>query len=268
MHKYWLIAVLLVACAAAGWFLWWQNNHLVSTRYQLRIGLDRQLRIVHLSDLHGKQFGTENVALIARVEACKPDLIVFTGDLIDNACSDRAACVAFLGELTRLAPVLYVPGNHEYNAGLVEELRTQLLAAGVRALSNEIVTLELNGRKLHALGMEETAAGSAPQLLTELQARQGIKLVLSHYPETFALGGAASYQNYAFDVQFSGHAHGGQFILPGMGPVFAPGQGLRPRYARGVHGNRPCLVVSRGLGNSAFPFRLFNLPEVVLAVLE
>ncbi|MCD7872758.1 MAG: hypothetical protein LUG21_05595 [Clostridiales bacterium] len=71
-----------------------------------------------------------------------------------------------------------------------------------------------------------------------------------------------NYSRYNFDLQLSGHAHGGQFILPLIGPVFSPGQGLRPQYAKGAFGEHPKLIVSRGLGNSEFPLRLFNHPEI------
>ena len=69
-------------------------------------------------------------------------------------------------------------------------------------------------------------------------------------------------EKYDFDLQLSGHAHGGQFKLPFIGPVFSPGQGIFPKYAQGEHGDRPKLIVSRGIGNAEFPFRLFNHPEI------
>ena len=69
---------------------------------------------------------------------------------------------------------------------------------------------------------------------------------------------------YKFDIMFSGHAHGGQFILPVLGGIFAPGQGLFPKYYKGVYGEKNKLVVSRGLGNSGFPLRLFNRPDIVV----
>ena len=90
----------------------------------------------------------------------------------------------------------------------------------------------------------------------------GYKIVLSHYPENFEGVKEMNYSQYDFDLQLSGHAHGGQFCLPFIGPVFSPGQGLFPKYAKGSFGDRPKLIVSRGLGNAEFPFRLFNHPEI------
>ena len=77
-----------------------------------------------------------------------------------------------------------------------------------------------------------------------------------------------NYSQYDFDLQLSGHAHGGQWIMPFIGPLFSPGQGVLPKYARGTFGERPKLIVSRGLGNSEFPLRLFNHPEIVVVNIE
>jgi len=78
------------------------------------------------------------------------------------------------------------------------------------------------------------------------------------------------YTQYHFNIIFSGHAHGGQWNLPGIGPIFSPGQGLFPRLVSGVHWRHgAALVISRGLGNSGVAFqRLFNKPEVVVVVLK
>ena len=71
------------------------------------------------------------------------------------------------------------------------------------------------------------------------------------------------------DLVLSGHAHGGQVRLPGIGGLFAPGQGILPRLTSGVHARGETrLVVSRGLGNSSFPLRVFNPPEIVTVTLR
>jgi len=89
-----------------------------------------------------------------------------------------------------------------------------------------------------------------------------IIIVLSHFPENFEGIPELNYKQYDFDLQLSGHAHGGQWII--FKPLFSPGQGVLPKYARGTFGNRPRLIISRGLGNSEFPLRLFNHPEIIV----
>lgn len=97
----------------------------------------------------------------------------------------------------------------------------------------------------------------------------GIKIVLSHYPENFKAIGDKSYYKYKFDLMFSGHAHGGQFRIPLIGGLYAPAQGIFPKYTAGIHkGIKNNLIISRGLGNSGFPLRLFNKPEIVVVTIE
>ena len=97
----------------------------------------------------------------------------------------------------------------------------------------------------------------------------GIKLVLCHYPENFKAIGDKSYYKYKFDLMFSGHAHGGQFRLPFVGGLYAPGQGILPKYAGGMYDLKHTkMIVNRGIGNSAFPFRLNNRPEIVVVTLK
>lgn len=102
----------------------------------------------------------------------------------------------------------------------------------------------------------------------KLDKLDGYKIVLSHFPENFEKVEENHYAQYDFDLQLSGHAHGGQFILPFIGPIYSPGQGLFPKYAVGSFGDRPKLIISRGLGNAEFPLRLFNHPEINVIHLE
>ncbi|HIS70144.1 MAG TPA: metallophosphoesterase [Candidatus Gallacutalibacter stercoravium] len=277
----WAVAAL-AAVALVVLFCWIQNNLLQVTRLSAPAPVEQPLRVVHLSDLHGKQFGRGNRRLIRMVEGLCPDLVVFTGDLVNDDTDDLEAAVDLLRRLTAFCPVVYVLGNHEHRYHLEERVLARLQAAGVIALRDSFCTLAVKGSRLQILGMDEnqgsheayrqirrgeyTYRDSGP-LLRQLEAKNGVRLVLSHYPENFALIGEKSYNRYHFDVMFCGHAHGGQFILPFFGGVFAPGQGIRPRYYRGRYGDGPYLVVSRGLGNSGFPLRLFNRPNVVLVTL-
>ena len=89
-------------------------------------------------------------------------------------------------------------------------------------------------------------------------------ILLSHRPEIIDL-----YSESKVDLVFTGHAHGGQIRLPFTDGLFAPNQGLLPRYTSGKFkkGNTE-MIVSRGLGNSLFPFRIFNRPELIVAILN
>ncbi|KAI4447433.1 hypothetical protein C823_001952 [Eubacterium plexicaudatum ASF492] len=101
-------------------------------------------------------------------------------------------------------------------------------------------------------------------MLDRILARQNDKkadyhILLSHRPEPFHL-----YSHYPFDLVLCGHAHGGQFRPPFTDGLYAPNQGIFPKYTSGMHTeNNTTEIISRGLGNSTFPLRLFNFPEIV-----
>ena len=89
-------------------------------------------------------------------------------------------------------------------------------------------------------------------------------IVLSHRPEAFN-----EYINNSIDLAFTGHAHGGQIRLPFIGGIVAPNQGFFPKYTSGLYYEKETyMVVSRGLGNSIFPFRINNNPEIIMVTLK
>ena len=106
--------------------------------------------------------------------------------------------------------------------------------------------------------------GRGREKLEKLPSNNGYSILLSHYPEEFA-----EYVAGEYDLVLSGHAHGGQVRLPFIGGLFAPGQGFLPEYDSGVFAEgRTDMVVSRGIGNSGFPIRFHNRPEVILLTLR
>ena len=89
-------------------------------------------------------------------------------------------------------------------------------------------------------------------------------LLLSHRPEYLEM-----YDQYSLDVCLTGHAHGGQFRIPFVGGVYAPGQGFFPKYTKGVYRTDDLeMYVGVGIGNSTIPLRIFNPPEILTIVLE
>ena len=269
-------AIILLIC-----FCYWENNALCITHLEIRTNTKERLRLVHLSDLHGKQFGTQNQKLYGKVMEQRPDLILFTGDLIDDDGKNIDECTAFLSKLNRSAPVFFNAGNNEHQSKHYEEIIGKLVHGGVHVLSDHMESIRVRSQDVHILGFDENVEAYSgykkrpsesdlykdySPLFELLSQQNGLKLVMSHYPENYALLGKRSYWNYSFDLLFSGHAHGGQFILPGIGGLFAPGQGILPKYYSGLYfaEGKPVMCVSRGLGNSAFPLRLFNRPQITV----
>jgi len=259
------IVVAVVVAVAFGFFAHYQNNRLVVNRIEVASDRADSFSIVQLSDLHGKQFDENNYRLLAEVEALSPDLIVTTGDMIDESTANPEQIASFMGQLVHIAPTVAVMGNHERRSSLRDDFAQALLGEGVQLLDNQFLTLQLGASQVTLLGFDENdfnreMTRTHEPLLEDLAQRQNFRIVLTHYPHEYSLTDAP-FNRFDFDLMFSGHAHGGQWVLPGIGALIAPDQGLFPRYTRGLYDGR--LVVSPGLGNSLLPLRLFNYPEIV-----
>lgn len=224
-------------------------------------------RIAHVSDLHNTEMGRGNETLLGLLKSAQPDIIAITGDLIDRRRTDLDVAEAFVSEAVKIAPCYYVTGNHEgYTAaGVYEELEQRMLAAGVHVLRGKAVSLERQGETISLLGMEDPAFTDGFAVLPEQAEFPGeYRILLSHRPELFS-----QYCSAQIDLVLCGHAHGGQIRLPFIGGLIAPGQGLFPEYDAGLYTEgRTHMVVSRGIGNSLFPLRFNNRPEVVIIELQ
>ncbi|WP_297713083.1 metallophosphoesterase [Clostridium sp.] len=263
-----------------GAFCYYQNNKISITNLKINLKVNNKIRIVQISDLHSKEFGKNNSILYKIIMEQKPDIIVATGDLIDSNMKRINKIIEFCSRLNKKVPVYYILGNNEIRCSRLNEIIEKLKEKNINVLENEIATIKIKDNTINILGLAEKRVDkgkmfyskinsryevdNADSLFRKLEKLIGVKIILSHYPENYEYVGKYSYSKYNFDIMFSGHAHGGQFILPGIGGIFAPGQGLFPKYYKGIYGEKSKLVVSRGLGNSGFPLRLFNRPDLVV----
>ena len=271
-----LAAVVLLAALAAG-FLWWGNNDLMADRYSFSSprlpAAFSGVRVVQLSDLHGKQFGAGNRRLLDAVAAERPDYIFITGDLVDENTRDPLTYAAQVGgALAAIAPVYYVTGNHEWALGHVRELKKALADVGVTVLTNQYVPLEKNGASILLAGVDDpngyAGQKSPAQMAQELLAAYGgddFRILLAHRNDRFA----NEYSLLGYDLTLTGHAHGGLVRLPGLGGLINHAGRLFPGYDAGFYEeNGAAMFVSRGLGNIRPSFRVFNRPEIVILTLE
>lgn len=253
-------------------FCYYENNKIDLTKYEIKSeDAKSNFKIVHLSDFHSKPFKT----VLTKTKEQKPNIICITGDYINDKCKNKEKMLKYGKELVKIAPVYYITGNHERRLDNFNELMLELNNIGFNVLLNGYAQNEF----CTILGLDENQADFSDykarkngtfvykdmsSYFDKLAQYDGFKLVLSHYPENFKGIKELNYSKYNFDLQLSGHAHGGQWIMPFIGPLFSPGQGILPKYARGTFGQRPKLIISRGLGNSEFPLRLFNHPEIIV----
>lgn len=253
-------------------FCYYENNKIDTTYYNIKSkDAGKSFKIAHLSDFHPKPFKSILEKLINE----KPDIICITGDYINDRCKNKDKMLDYAKKLIKIAPVYYITGNHERRLDNFNELMIELEKTGFNVLLNKCADNDY----CTILGLDENQADfddykarkkgtfeykDMSPYFKELEKSDKFKLVLSHFPENFEGIKELNYSQYDFDLQLSGHAHGGQWIMPFIGPLFSPGQGVLPKYARGEFGERPKLIVSRGLGNSEFPLRLFNHPEMII----
>lgn len=271
-----VLAALLLAGNA------WANARVWNARVEIR---DEKIPaafdgfiLCQVSDVHNEARGEGNAALLRALREAAPDLICITGDFLDSRRTDLDFALELAGQLAEIAPAVYVTGNHEARRMDLSALEAGLAARGVRVLRDGWTPLARGGEEIALLGLDDpgfsagedwTLAEGLDQTQARLsallaQAGDRFSLVLSHRPELLP-----AYAEAGADLVLSGHAHGGQVRLPGIGGLFAPGQGILPRLTSGVHARGETrLVVSRGLGNSAFPLRVFNPPEIVTVTLR
>ena len=215
------------------------------------------------ADLHNRRGKS---VLDAMAEIC-PDVILIPGDLMHNL--DRSYSLKkcrnglrFLRECKKIAPTFYGIGNHEkmvksYNRREIEKTGTRMLL-GETAVFKELTI----GAVVPAMIEARMVRTPKPKLFgaLRLEKEKGFKILLSHHPEHFV----PYFEKMDIDLVVSGHAHGGQWRFLGRG-VFAPGQGLFPKYTSGLYRGR--LYVSRGMVNTVKPIPRIN-NECELAIIK
>lgn len=275
----WIAAIAAAAVLSLlGWALVWGNTALVTANVLVcSNGIPEAFdayKIVQISDLHDAQIGKNNEKLIAMTAETEPDCIVLTGDFVDSSRFHPELSLSVAESLVKIAPVYYVSGNHE--AILPDEdyqaLTDGLRGLGVCVLEDESAELTRDGQSIRLIGLTDigfhpgTLEEKKDALRTALSAllpEDEFSVTLAHRPELMDV-----YTECGAPLVLSGHAHGGQIRLPGMGGLIAPGQGLFPKYTEGKYEeNGTTLVVSRGIGNSVLPLRVNDRPQIVVVQL-
>ena len=265
--------LILVVLAVLALFFRQQQNDIQTQTVEIQAqGLPAAfdgLRIVHLSDLHGKQFGQGNETLLQYVADMKPDLIAVTGDWIDRE-SQMENVPALAKGLSEIAPTYYVTGNHEWAVRCVNDLKKMLRENGVRVLSNEFEIWEKDGATVAIAGVDDPngllGQKTGDQLRGEIEADYTV--LLSHRDTV------ETYSKWGYDLVLCGHGHGGIIRIPLVDKgLLGTSRNLLPKYDGGLvaYEQGGYCFVSRGLGSNTTPiraFRLFNRPDLPLLILR
>lgn len=283
----WTIIIVIVVAALLV-FLYLEDKWIVVTPEiytDSRIPDDfNNLRILHVSDLQSAYFGKHQDRLIKKASQAEPDYIFFTGDLVDRNRTNLRASMEAVSRLQEIAPVYFVTGNHELALGeSLDDLYEEMKDKGIILLFDENTEIRRGNSSICITGISDetlcscklgekrsdTAINPEPLINTIDELMNSIPencftIMLTHEPQFFN-----QYVRPEINLVFAGHAHGGQIRLPFTDGLFAPGQGILPKLTSGMRKKEDTtMIISRGLGNSIFPFRIFNRPELISVVLK
>ncbi|MCL2366537.1 MAG: metallophosphoesterase [Oscillospiraceae bacterium] len=271
--------LLLIFVLVIGALLLDSNLRLVKTEYELFFpNLPESFdgfRIVILADVHAAVFGEDNERLISMVEDARPDIIAIAGDFVDNYGrlgreAQLAVAENILIDITPIAPVYYVTGNHEWEDGLIWPFLDILNEHGVYVLRNRFVHL-FRGDDMIILAGTDDPNGPADMIRPE----ELVRRIQYAVPDTFTVmlehrnHNLGLYSALGVDLVLSGHTHGGYIRLPFTDGLLGTNRDWFPSYTSGLYtqgGTK--MLVSRGIGNHLFIPRFLNNPEVVVAILR
>ena len=242
-------------------------NPLVLTRYdytssKVPEGFDGY-RIVHISDFHCKEFGDGESDLIAMIRNAEPDLILFTGDSIDDEHSLDNYRDLITG-IYDVAPIYYVNGNHEYDAAApLAEMKELNEKYQVHDLNDASVVIGHNGDSILLSGLDFRLTMRGLRNNIDYANTTMFNILLYHGTDKF--DGIAPYN---YDLVLSGHTHGGIVCLPFIGGIISNQKELFPKYDSGVYtSGLSTMISSRGLGDASIP-RFHNPREVICITLH
>ncbi len=236
---------------------------MVITEYKIKADTEKKIRFAFLSDLHDRPCGP----LIKALHQSHVDAVLVGGDFIhNNELYERG--FEFLRLSSKLWPTFCSIGNHErkYKKG---DLTERVNASGAILLDD--CAVRYRGIAIGGLTTGYTEKGKqghfaetpAPNLafLNKFANLRGFKILLSHHPEYYP----RYIKELPINLTLSGHAHGGQWCFFGRG-IYAPGQGIFPKYTHGMHDGK--FIVSRGLSIENPVPRINNEPEIIVIQLE
>lgn len=255
-------------------FLYNENTWLKTTEYFLETNTSgfEGFKIAHVSDLHNTSSKRLKKAIIREIKKASPDIIAITGDLIDSSRTDVDSAIEFIEDIKEIAPIYYVTGNHEGATKEYKELKERLEENNVIVLEGNHETLQKGSFKIEILGVSDPnflfGKNNTDKIKKELSKidfdKASYSILLAHRPDFLD-----TYSEFKVNLVLCGHAHGGQIKIPFIGPLYAPGQGWFPAMTSGIYDkDDTSMIISRGIGNSNFPFRINNRPELIIINLQ
>ncbi len=274
-----IVSLIILVLLAVVMVIVYDQNNFVTVEYTIESDkLDREYTIVHLSDMHNKQYGKDNYKLIGAIKNIDPDYICVSGDMLTARPGKDYSSAVSLFSYIRNYPVYYSLGNHEFRMKLYKddygeaflEYTGELLKYGVNVLDNETLDVDESSLSISGLSIKreyykrfgklEMADGYVNQSVGNDFNDGRFHILLAHNPDYFE-----SYADSGADLVLSGHVHGGIARLPFLGGVISPRLRLFPKYDGGrFEQSHSTMILSRGLGSHTLPIRFLNPGELVV----
>ena len=240
--------------------------------------IKKPFRIVHLSDLHNSVFGKNNEKLVKKVLEQEPDIILITGDQINENKQDISVAIHLISSLSKSETPVYISyGNHEvtYEKNFSINLRDAYQKAGARVLEFNYEDIEIHGQKIRLGGLygyclaekylPAPAKETEVSFLKKFQDTELYTVLLCHMPVTWIINN--SLNEWDCDLVLCGHAHGGQIRIPFVGGLYAPDQGYFVGKEEGLYfsnDQKRIMVLTKGLGSVEKIPRFNNIPEITV----
>lgn len=245
----------------------WLHIHRLKLRFHRLPQAFRGVRIVHFSDLHlGFFMGKERLHDIVKViDKEKPDMICFTGDLVDSRSEFIPDDLGPLAKLHARLGKYAVLGNHD-SWPHRDTIIDKLTEAGFQVLINRSTKIERDGQAIYLAGIDDALNGLVnwESALRQNRPKDAFTILLAHEPDLADHAAA-----YDVDLQLSGHSHGGQVRLPLIGPLLTPVLGSKyVDHLYHIKGSDFKVYTSRGVGTTRIPIRLLCRPEITVIELN
>ncbi|MBQ2644659.1 metallophosphoesterase [bacterium] len=248
------------------WCFTIEPNVVTVNKYKIKDENLKGIKVVLAGDFHVKPYQAKRLDyIINKINAQNPDIVLLVGDYI-NMHSDYMSypIIKIAEKLSKIyskAGIYTVLGNHDYyKEG--QKIKQALTEKGITVLENRCRKIEIGDKEFYVAGIEDLTTGF-PNVERALRNAKKPTILLSHQPDIFP-----KLPKDRINITLAGHTHGGQVVIPFIGPLIVPSK-YGTKYASGYfeeNGNK--MIVTKGIGTSILPIRFNCAPEIVVIEFE
>lgn len=261
-----IVSILILSIALFGYSKYIEPRLLTVKNYEINENKDRSTQDIKIVQFTDTQLGdfyklSQLEDVVEKINKQNPDIVVFTGDLIDKMSKyeEKEKVSNILSKINAKLGKFAIWGNHDYGGGGHKYYDNIMERAGFKVLVNETIEIALNNNQsLSISGLDEAMFGSPDsELLIKNMKKSEFNLLLLHEPDLID-----EFKNSNVNLALAGHSHGGQVAIPFIGSIITPP--IAKKYTKGFYDIEKDikLYVNTGLGNTKMPYRFMNIPQI------